>query len=281
VIRRPRPEDDQFALHTFVRRVYSVPEPGMRRRQVQRHLATVDAEVAAEHLQAVLARALAGSPEAREVLMAVIAHIEAAEGADAGRLDAIDLSARAASHRGVPWLLIEPPPWREVDHVAFRHGRGRAMSLGARRTAAAGHDRVQLERLLADPHPLVVDRLAANPRISEAEILTIVTKRPTRADALRTVAKHPRWMGRQTVREAIVQNPFAPTGLALRMLPLVPHPTVERARHAAELHPAISMFARYLVALRNGDDTTALPGVEDLTSELQREKLGLARGRDR
>lgn len=279
MIRRPRPEDDQYALHTFVRRVYSVPEPGMRRRQVQRHLATVDADVAAEHVQAVLTRALAGSPEAREVLMAVVAHVESAEGADAGRLDAIDLAARATGHAGVPWLLIDPPPWREVDHVAFRHGRGRAMTLGARRSAAAGHDRAQLERLLADPHPLVVDRLAGNPRINEAEILTIVTKRPTRADALRTVAKHPRWFGRQTIREAIVQNPFAPTGLALRMLPLVPAATIERARHAAELHPAISMFARYLVALRQGDDVSALPGADDLHAELQRDKLGGARGR--
>jgi hypothetical protein len=251
----------------------------MRRRQVQRHLATIDAAVAADHIEAVLVRAVAGSPEAREVLLAIVGHLETAQDDDVARLDAIDLAARGTGQDGVAWMLVDPPPWREVDHVAFRHGRGRAMTLGARRTAAAGHDRAALERLLADPHPLVVERLANNPRIAEPEILSIVTRRPTRADALRTIARHPRWLGRQTIREAIVQNPFAPTGLALRLLPLATAATIERAVFANELHPAISLFARYLLAIRAGDDTTDLPGVDAIHEAIERERAGHARGR--
>jgi 3-hydroxyisobutyrate dehydrogenase-like beta-hydroxyacid dehydrogenase len=59
----PRPDDDQYQLSTLIRRVLSVGDVGLRRRQMERHLLTVDAATAAAHLEALFGPALSGDFE--------------------------------------------------------------------------------------------------------------------------------------------------------------------------------------------------------------------------
>lgn len=155
-------------------------------------------------------------------------------------------------------MLIDPPPAREIDNLRMQQ-RGRALSLGERRALAAGWDPRNLERLLMDHEPMVIDKLCANPRLGEQHVLSIVTRRPVPPGLLRVVAQHNRWYCRAVVREAIVQNPYGPTGLALRTLPVVPWITVDRVRFAGDLHPAMQRFAEYLRQVRAGRDEGPTP----------------------
>lgn len=251
---------DQYEVKTLLRRVVRVPEPQMRRQQIHRHLFTVDALTAARHLQEVLALALGGEADAREVLFAFAEYCLHASSADLLALEAVNLEARRAGLHGVGWLLLEPAPARALDPTKLRRPRGRIPTLGERRAAAAGWDPTVLERLTYDHDPMVIDRLCGNSRLLEQHLLAIVTRRPTSPEMLLTVARHSRWYMRPVVREALVLNPYGPTGLSLRTLPLLPAPVVDAARHAGELHATVRNFSHYLSNLRDGGPDGPAPG---------------------
>lgn len=254
---------DQYHVETFVRRVNSVLDPAMRRRQVQRHLLTVDAATAARHLQHVLATSIRGDTAARDVQFAFAEFCAHADARELLALETINLVARAEGLHGVGWQLLDPPPARAIDPARLRRDRAPTVTLGERRAQAAGWDSRVLERLSRDSEPMVIDRLCANTRLSEALLLSIATRRPIAPELLQIIARHPRWYMRGTVREALVCNPYAPSGLGLRTLPLLSSPAIERIQHSGELHLAIQGFAAYLVRLRRGDDSGPAPGFDD------------------
>lgn len=257
---------DQFDVETLVRRVRSVDEAAIRRSRILRHALSVDAHTFAEHMQTILMRSVGGDSDALLVLIAFIEFVARPDDRGGLALEAIALEARTHGHHGVGWLLLDPPPARTVERMPQLRNDGRPLSLGERRALAAGWDRRRLEWLLHDSDPMVIDRLCQNPRIEEQHILTIVTRRPNTPDIIARVASASRWYVRRTVREAIVRNPYAGTGLALRTLPLLPQQSVEQVHFSAELHAAVRGFARYLLDLREG--RTDGPSPDDLGPEL-------------
>lgn len=259
-------ELDQYHVETFVRRVTSVLDAGMRRRQIQRHLLTVDAATAAGHLQQVLADAIRGSGPAREVMTAFAEFCLTLEPRETLALEAINLVARTENLHGVGWLLLDPEPARRIDPARLRRDRAPTVTLGERRAQAAGWDPRVLERLSRDSEPLVIERLCANTRLSEPLLLSIATRRPIAPELLTIIARHARWYIRPVVREALVQNPYGPTGLALRTLPLLSQPVIERVVHSSELHPAVRGFATYLLRLRRGETDGPAPGYDQKPS---------------
>ncbi len=247
------PYGDQYDLATFVRRVMSVIDAPLRRRQVERHFTTVDPATVASHFQTVLERAVAGESDAYQMLFPIGEFVNTASTPEAHALDAIDLEARKADLHGVAWFLLTPSPAREIDERAMAKMSSQGQSLGHRRTAAGQPDLRTLERLCLDEHPMVIERLCTNPRVTEGHIMTIATRRPTLPVLLETVAASPRWYQRQTVREALVNNPFGPTGIALRALPTLPARAWKSVQHAPQVHEAVRGFAAYLCALRDGE----------------------------
>jgi hypothetical protein len=240
----------RYDYETFLRRVLSVREPEMRRSQIHRQLVTLEPSATAEHLERCIVEAIQGEEGPREVLHSFLQFYDHTEPQRLGVLDSVDLEARRAGHSLLSWLLLDPPPARSVEGNRLAQSRGRALTLGERRSLASGWDPRMIERLTLDNEPMVIDRLCMNTRTGEHHILAILTRRPTLPEIIRTVARHPRWVARPIVREAIVQNPFGPTGLALRTLPLVPWGTVEKMQHAGDLHPLVPAFARALVRAR-------------------------------
>lgn len=244
---------DQYELPTFFRRVLSVADAPLRRRQVERHFTTVDAETVADHLQAVIVRAARGEARANELLFPITEFINSATVPEALALEAIDLAGRDADLHGVSWLLLEPPPARVIDQRALTKMASQGQSLGHRKSEAGRSDPRTLDRLTRDDHPMVIERLCMNPRVQESHIMTIVTRRPTLPELIATVAASPRWYQRPRIREAIVHNPYGPTGLSLRALVTLTHRHWLSMRHAQQVHPAVRGFAAYLCNLREGD----------------------------
>ncbi|MBU6161116.1 MAG: hypothetical protein KGO50_08335 [Myxococcales bacterium] len=244
-------QGDQFEFDTLVRRMISIADPVMRRRQLQRHVLSVDPLTFAQHLQQMVTQAIRGDSDAMELLFSLIEYMELADGRDALALEAVNLAARAESLLAIGWMLLNPPPMRSVDKLLLRQ-RGKALTLGERKALATGFDRTRIDALLHDNDPAVIERLCRNPRVQEQHVMTMATLRPTTPELLQVIAREPRWARRAAIREALVQNPFIGTGLALRLLPTLPIPALERLRHASELHPAVRDFALYLLALRLG-----------------------------
>lgn len=96
---------------------------------------------------------------------------------------------------------------------------GRPLSLGERRALARKPSRATLDKLLSDPHPLVIQNLLINPRITEDDVVRMAARRPARREVIVEIARSPKWMARGRVRLAVVLNPGTPPEIAIPALP--------------------------------------------------------------
>ena len=110
---------DQYDVATFRRRVLSVSDPSLRRRQVERHVLTVDAPTVVDHLQQVMRAAALGSADDAEIVLTFAEFIGRASGEESLALEALDLEARDSGRHAVAWMLLEPRPARSIDHRAL------------------------------------------------------------------------------------------------------------------------------------------------------------------
>lgn len=96
---------------------------------------------------------------------------------------------------------------------------GRPLSLGERRALARKPSRATLDKLLSDPHPLVIQNLLVNPRVTEDDVVRMAARRPARREVIIEIARSPKWMARARVRLAVVLNPGTPPEIAVPALP--------------------------------------------------------------
>ena len=108
---------------------------------------------------------------------------------------------------------LEPPgPERPIAP------RGRALTLGERKSLARTRRRDLIQKLLVDPDEQVIRVLLGNPHLTELDVLAIASRRPTRREVLRVVFEST-WLARYAVKRALVLNPYTPGQLAIRLLP--------------------------------------------------------------
>lgn len=100
-------------------------------------------------------------------------------------------------------------------------GFGRPLTLGERKTLARRRDRTLLARVLQDPSPAVIAILLDNPSLTELDVIRLAARRPVDPETLRIIFRSTRWAVRYPVRRALVQNPYCPLDLALRMVLLL------------------------------------------------------------
>jgi hypothetical protein len=232
-----------LALH-WQKTLPAVPDPSVRVGVLRHDLLTRPMGVLAPALDAVAARAEEHDEAALEVLAAAV--LAMADPSLASRRD--ELSVVARSHGLTPLARLlplridvegdeeEPPPLP-------RTGVGRTLTLGERRALARRPTRAALEKLLFDPHPLVVKNLLANPRLVEDDVLRIAARRPAVVPVLREVAQHVGWMTRPRVRLALLQNPSTPLELALPLVALLTRSELRQVTRAMDLPQAVRAAA--------------------------------------
>jgi hypothetical protein len=124
---------------------------------------------------------------------------------------------------------------------------GRELSVGERRALARRPTRRQLERLLADPHPLVLETLFECPTLTEADVLRVITKRPARLSAVEKLCDTPRWLARHNVRVALIQNPGVPPTITLPLLATCLREDLASVLESTTLSPVVRNAARELL----------------------------------
>ncbi len=251
-----RVDDDPWpALQSLLLRCSRVPETAMRVGIVRDTLTQTSAATGVFVLDHLIRGTLTGDARAEAAwICAVLFLLGAADDAELyERRSRWYETARDEGRDHVAHLLLDLPAFKAVKNArALQQARfGRDVSLGARRQMAGGGDRAILERLLEDLSPLVVSRLCQNPRIDMTLILGVATRRPNLADALSILCRSPRWIVRYEVRLALVSNPYTPTGISLKLLPLLRGPDLQRVAHAGDLHPALATTAGRLLGLRS------------------------------
>jgi hypothetical protein len=232
----------------WLQTIPALRETAMRARVVARDLETSDPEVAAAALEHVCQLAEQADPQAREVLTAAAATLTSPEHAvlterlreEAARGDRLAL-ARLLRRRTTQSALETPPPG---ERHAVAMPAGRAYTLGERRALARGRDRLLLDRLLRDPHPMVIRIVLGNPRITEDDIVRLAARRPTFPDVQSEIARSPRFGTRPRVRLALVQNPFTPPSIGVPLVALLLRSELEQIVGATELAVVVRGAAR-------------------------------------
>jgi hypothetical protein len=244
----------------ILRTTRSIADGALRAAHVRTVLVCEDLEEVARALDTLATKAELGDPDGREVLVAIVDALSDPSVADVVQL----LREQAAGSSLLPLDRLLRRPVKASRGLSDRpprppdYGYGRPLTLGERKSLARKPDRNLLERLVHDPHPDVIHRLLANPRITEDDVVRLSCKRPARPEVLAEIARTPRWVHRPRVRLALMLNPGTPFELAAPIAALL-------LRHELKLVAEYTYVSQALRALclEHWRRRVPLPGEDD------------------
>lgn len=244
----------QQRYDAHVARLASLPSLAMRAASVRELFEGIDPMEGVWWIDQLLRGTLWGRAPEADALLALSVWLIDAHDTHYELLKQLFEAAHEDRRQTVMYMLRDAPPHRALAQGSklpeVRLPMDRDVTLGERRSIATGPKLKLLDRLVDDPNPLVIERLLDNPRIKQAHVVAIAAKRPTLPELLRLVACHTKWVQRLEVREAVVRNPFNTTGVCLKLVPTLGLPVLYQLKHASDIHPGITAFARDLVELR-------------------------------
>lgn len=224
-----------------------LPEEKMRLTALGLRLRSLGPEGAARFIDAVYKRQSA-APAARVLTLLVNPEglrLElGGEGYRAVYLAAIELGLTRVSR-----LFTDLPPHREgpAGYDKEEEAKMEMLTLGERRSLSKGLKKDTLDRLLADPDPMVVANLLNNPRVTEKEVVKAAARRPNSPEILKLIAGHRVWSKRQGVRRAVAMNPYTPPRISVALLELMLVQDIARVAEDKALHPQVRAHARELM----------------------------------
>jgi hypothetical protein len=232
----------------IVRSILAVPGLVLRRDWLraqlrERELSDVDRELSAlcESAEALVAAS-------REALVAWVA-VLVIDG-ESPRVQDLRRLAHEAGHHSLQRLLRSysvPSSFSNPKADEPNPLLGRELTIGERRSLARRPHRGKLDRLLRDPHPLVLRPLLGNPKLTEDDVVTLAAQRPARASTIRTLAEFPDWIVRARVRMAIVFNPLTPSSIAVPLTALATRPELVQIAESPSLHVVLRAVAQELL----------------------------------
>lgn len=237
----------------WLRAVPTLRHSGLRVAYLRAEIARCPLDAVAEALNDLVGRAEQADPLAREILAAVAPLF--ADPALAEWTLALRRAAKARAFLPLDRLLRferrassgEP----EVDdRTLVTSSAGRTLTLGERRALARRPSRATLDKLLRDPHPMVIRNLLSNPRLTEDDVLRMAARRPTSPGIIAEIARHPVWSLRPRVRRAIVQNPGAPQEIVMPLLRLLIRPELAEVAAAFDVPVPVRAAAQELLERR-------------------------------
>ena len=224
----------------------SLPDLALRTGWLRDFLTSHSAEEGAGVLNALCEDNERAEPQAREAILPVALLFAAL-----GECDLVDRWRADAAARHLLSLSLlgrrAPPP---VVHDRPAHslpvpdyGTGRELTVGERKSLARSPNRRAFDKLLADPHPLVIRQLLENPRLTENDVVRMTARRPARLEVLEAIAQHGRWLSRPRVRLSLLFNPGAPPSIAMPLLAVCTRNELSEILHHAESSPVLRSAA--------------------------------------
>lgn len=208
----------------LLERVRAIPDPALRRRTLARLLSAADPKAAAAAADELLDSATRSGDD-YDLAVGLTSLVQALGELDYAARQALYEAARSRGAEALARLLLDASPavvdadetTRQLRPERPLRPRGRPLTLGERKALARSSGREPLGQLVRDPHPDVVAVLLDNPRLTEAEVVSMAAARSALPESLVRIAEHRRWSVRQGVRRALVLNPRTPVHLALRI----------------------------------------------------------------
>jgi hypothetical protein len=227
----------------------SLPDVALRVGWLRAHLAEMRDAEAAELLSSLCEDGERAHPDSREALL-VVAMLLAANGdspfverlrqhAEERRLFSLARLLRRGTDAGQLARPSEPP--------IPDYGAGRELTVGERRSLARSPNRKVFEKLLRDPHPLVIRQLLGNPRLTEDDVVRLGARRPQRAAIVEALADSPRWLRRPRVRLTLLLNPGTPAPISMPLLAVCTRCELLEVLHGVDTPLALRASAQELL----------------------------------
>jgi len=240
-------------LDRVCRVVLALPDLGLRVEWLRDYLSTAPIRDAALQLERLCESSERSDPDAREAVLALaMLFARSSEEGFVARLrlqvETLHLLSlgRLLRRAPVPPRSVPPPEAAPVPD----YGRGRELTVGERRSLARAPTRRAFDKLLADPHPLVIRQLLENPRLTEDDVVRIAARRPVRPEAVTAIARTQRWLKQPRVRLAILLNPGSPPSVAMPLLAACTRTELLEVVHGGDTSKALRATARELLARR-------------------------------
>ena len=239
----------------FLLDLKALPEEGMGLALLGRRLSSLEPRAIAEFLDVIYKKTLPDKG-ARKVLALLIdpADLKGILGAEKCRqvyMASIELELDKVSR-----LFTDLPP-----HKAGRSGydkeeeaRMESTTLGERRALSKLNIKDTIDRLLSDPDPMVITNILNNPRVTEREIIKIVSKRPNSSNILKLVATHRVWSKRYAVKLAIASNPYSLPRVSITLLELLLTQDLKVIAGDGNIHPQVRLSAGEIIRHRTGEE---------------------------
>jgi hypothetical protein len=230
---------------SLARRLAALPALAMRRASLRETLEALSADEAARLCGELVRRGRDGAP----FDSALLAFSALLDGGDLGyeRHGELYAAARMLGDQRLTQLLLSaepPPPGTPAPPVLPDQPE---LTLGERKSLARGHRREILDRLLADPDEAVLAILLGNPRLTESDVVRVAARRPTSPAAQRVIFASERFIHRYAVKRALAFNPYTPSDLAARLLPLLTQVDLRHVAEAPGLADQVRRSARELL----------------------------------
>ena len=235
----------------LIQSVLSFPELKLRRDWLLAHLQAISTTDSAALLDALCKSSERGDPAAREAMTAWVAGL--VQLGDSPwvmqlRQRSVEEDLHSLNRLLLPFspVSVGPAPAASVPD----YGAGRELTVGERRSLARKPNRRAFEKLLHDPHPLVLRNLLQNPRLTEDDVLRLVAKRPLRPFVIDELVCFPEWLLRPRVRMTLLHNPGTFAHVAMPLLSLCKRDELAEILENTSLNGVLRSAARELLDRR-------------------------------
>jgi hypothetical protein len=127
---------------------------------------------------------------------------------------------------------------------------GKPLTLGERKFLARGRRDQKWLHLLADPHPHVVEIILENPHLTETDVITMASRRPSSPSSLMPIYRNRRFRTRPRVKRALALNPATPAEVVARLVLSLPDKDVSEVANDRTRPAPLRLHARRVVEVR-------------------------------
>jgi hypothetical protein len=125
------------------------------------------------------------------------------------------------------------------------------LELGERISLARGAPAGLLSVLASDENHRVIEALLSNPRLLEADVVTIVRRDKTPPEVLRVVAANERWITRPAIRSFVLCHRHTPVHSALKVLSRLSAHEIRKLLVEKPLPPVVRFGAERILSGEN------------------------------
>jgi hypothetical protein len=238
-------------VSNLIQSLLSLPELRLRRDWLRDYVRKLSVAESAALLDALCKSSERGEPSAHEALGAWVAGLVTLADSPwvaALRQHAVEQDLLSLGRMLRQYTTMSSPP--AGDAAVPDYGSGRELTVGERRSLARQPNRRAFEKLLRDPHPLVLRNLLGNPRLTEDDVLRLAARRPLRNSLIEELVQRPEWLLRPRVRMTILHNPYTHSHVAMALVALCKRDELVEIVENTSLHPALRSSARELLDRR-------------------------------